>query len=104
MAEPRGQNTAVVQGQTYREDYDPAADGVAQKQGAGIASIQPGLERENHRDADDEKEEGEDEVGRSPAVPLGVFERPVGVVVARIVDPDHGGSRAPAEYIGGGEA
>jgi hypothetical protein len=39
--------------------------------------VDAALEREHDRDADDEQEEGEDEIRRRPAVPSGVLERPV---------------------------
>src|SRR5581483_3124417 len=63
------------------------------------------LAREMRRDADDEEEEGKDEIGRRPPVPLGMFERRIdGAPASGIVDEQHAGDREPAERIEGNEA
>ena len=45
--------------------------------GVDLCAVAILAERVGERRADDEQEEGEDEIGRRPAVPFGVVERPV---------------------------
>ena len=64
---------------------------------------EPARERERH--PDHEQEEREDEVGRRPAVPGYVLERPVDVqVIPGVVDEDHRGDRRAAEGVERDEA
>src|SRR3954454_14970941 len=54
------------------------------------------------RSADNEQEEGEDEVGGRPTMPVGMFELPVLIFLAplaRIVDQDHGEDRKAAKDV-----
>jgi hypothetical protein len=68
----------------------PVAAGPRQAPGEGVG--------DGH--ADGEEKEGKDEVGRRPAVPFGVEERPVRLVpVAGVVDQDHGGDGQAAEDV-----
>ena len=65
-----------------------------------VAARAARVEREVRRDADDEQEEREDEVGRRPPVPRRVLERRVDRAPrARIVDEQHAGDRQPAEDV-----
>ncbi len=70
----------------------------------GIPTPEPGFGGEDQRDSDNEQEEREDEIGGGPAIPLGVFEGPVGMIVAWVIDQDHGGDGDTAEKIERGEA
>ncbi len=50
--------------------------------------------------ADDEDEEGEDQIGRSPTIPFGMLQRRIdGVPTARIVDQNHAGDRQSAKDV-----
>jgi hypothetical protein len=69
-----------------------------------LTAVGPALhvldERQGDRDADDEQEEREDEVGRRPAVPGGMAERPVHVAPRTgIVHQNHPGNGDPAECV-----
>ena len=65
-----------------------------------FTALQAGGERVDHRDSNQEQERREDEVGASPAIPVGVLDRPVGqVVAAGVVDQNHAGDRESAINI-----
>ncbi len=97
----------------HDDDRHPAPEGVACEVETVGALRHALLEREHAGDAHDEQEPREDEVGRRPAVPLRVVERPVEMCpVARVVDEDHPhdgqaakqveGCETPAAPAGGG--
>ena len=69
-----------------------------------IAATKPGFRREDKGDSNNEEEEWKDEIGGRPAIPLGVFEGPVRMVVSGVVDQDHGGDGDAAEQIERSEA
>src|SRR5262249_10916955 len=73
------------------------------QQGAFIgAGFGLAAEREGHRYATDEQEEGEDPVGESPAVPLRVFQLGVQMTpVARIIHQQHAGDGESTEGVEG---
>ncbi len=98
------ENRAVVHCQTDGEDNGRAAKSVEQQLAPRIAPAEPGFEGEDQRDSDDEEEEREDEIGRRPAIPFGMFQWPVRMIVSGIIDQDHGGDGDATEEIERGEA
>ena len=84
------QNRAVVHRQTDGEDNDCAAKSVEQQLAPRITSPEAGFEGEDQRNSDDEEEEREDKIGGGPAIPFGMFQRPVRMTVSGIIDQDHG--------------
>jgi hypothetical protein len=67
---------------------------------SGLTALQARGKRVHHRDANQKQEGRKDEVSRSPAIPIGVLDRPISqVVAARVVDHDHGRDGEPAKNI-----
>ena len=60
-------------------------------------------DNEEEYNTDDEEEKGEDQVGRCPAVPVGVFQRSV-FGAGALIDQDHGGDGDAAEDVEGNQA
>ena len=91
----------AVEKQAHRENDQRAPDDLQIEIALGCRRFPNRLrERERDRHADDEKEKRKDEIGRRPAVPFRVFERPVDVFPrARIVYQDHPGDRDPAKDV-----
>ena len=56
-------------------------------------------EGKHERNADNEEEEGKNQVGWSPPVPFRVPERPIGSTVSGIVDQDHGRDGGSAKDV-----
>jgi hypothetical protein len=82
-------------------DQDQAAvERMPQDPPRGFAALKAGGKREHHRDAHQKQKRREDEVGRSPAIPVGVLDRTIGqVVAAGVVDHNHSGDGESAENI-----
>src|SRR5205085_3556309 len=83
-----------------RVDDERAADYLHVKVALAPIALCSTREGERYRDADDEEEEGEYEVGRRPAVPRRVFERAVDrTPSAGVVDENHPGDGHAAEHV-----
>ena len=67
---------------------------------SGFTALQARGKRVHHRNANQKQEGRKNEVSRSPAIPIGMLDRPISqVVAARVVDHDHGGDGEPAKNI-----
>ena len=96
---PRIEGEEVEQ-QPEEEDEPGAAQHLVHDRAVVVAAGPTCGEREVRRDADDEEEEGEDQVGRRPPVPGGVLERRVDVPpAAGVVDEQHRGDGHAAEDV-----
>ena len=90
---PREERESVDQ-EAEEEDQRAAPEDLAADRALVVAARSARGERELRRDADDEKKERKDQVGRRPSVPLGVLERRIDRAPrARIVDEQHGRRR-----------
>ena len=87
------------------EDRGPPHDLPVERAPVAAGAREPPGEGVGNGDADREEEEGKDEVGRRPAVPLGMEERSVGLVpVPGVVHQDHGGDGHSPERVQGAQA
>jgi len=87
---------------TETDQRGGAADNPQVHGGIKVCAVAESSQRVRERRADDEQKKGEDQVGRRPAVPLSVIERPVLILLAPlagVVDQDHGQDRQAAEDI-----
>src|SRR4029077_15048992 len=83
-----------------REQYEAADENVLHDRALRVAARQSRRNRIDHRDADDKYEERKHEIGRRPAIPLGMLQRPIGVLpIAIFVDEDHQRDGKAAEYV-----
>jgi hypothetical protein len=57
------------------------------------------LEGEHERNTDNKKEEGENQIGWGPPIPLRVPKRPIGSGVSRVVDQNHGRDGGAAKDV-----
>ena len=87
-----------VQSETDEENDDGTPDDFLDALRRPLEIILP--EREEHRNAHDEHEERENEVGRREAVPLRVSERGIDVSPrARVVHENHSGDRDASHHV-----
>jgi hypothetical protein len=80
------------------DDQDQAAlESVEQDLWSGFAALKAGGKREHHRDPNQKQKRRENEIGRSPAIPIGVLDRRVGqFVTAGVVNQNHASDGEPA--------
>src|SRR5262245_43589716 len=106
----------AVEKQAQSEDDRAALDDFEIQIAFDAALFDAPCKRERDRDADDEEKEWKDEIGRRPAIPLGVFQWPVdagpraGIIyqhhcgdsdAAKDVERDQTPSRVCGEKFGG---
>ena len=97
-------NGKIVDDDAEEDEDDGADDGVLCELGAGGAFGEARVEGEDDGDADDEDEGGEDEVGWSEAVPVGVIHESPGTGATVVVDHDHEGDGDAADHVEGEDA
>ena len=89
----------AVEHDAQREDHRRAAQH-AHEHGPAHPASRAWAQGQGNRGAHDEQEEGEDEIGGRPAMPVGVAQRRIdGAPGARIVHQHHGRHRDPAQGV-----
>src|ERR1035441_6759283 len=88
-----------IQQQAESEDRQASLYRVQDQRSSGIFTSQPRSEGKHERDADNEEEEGKDQVGWGPTVPLRMCKRPIGSTVCGVIDQDHGRDGGAAKDI-----
>ena len=97
---PPGEERESVDEEPEQEDQQSATNDLAPDRRLVVAARAARRQREVRRDAGDEQEEREDEIGRRPAVPRRVLERRVdGAPGSRVVDEQHSRDGETAENV-----
>jgi hypothetical protein len=97
-----GEEGKAVDEEAEQEDERAASKNLAPDRGLIVAVDPPRVQRQVGRDANDEEEEGKDQIGRSPTVPGGVFERRIDRAPgAGIIHEEHAGDGQTAKHVEG---
>src|ERR1017187_1404459 len=73
----------AIQQQSESEDRHATLERVPDQRSSGIPASQSRSKGKHERNADNKEEEGENQVGWGPPVPLDVRQRPIGTTVSR---------------------